>query len=93
MFQYGDWFDKYPHGVSRTDWEDTHPEMKKEPGTEAVMSHQSELQSVEEFFASLSPPSKADLPRKAQRRATKSAGESARSKKQSSKARNCLFSV
>ena len=85
MFQYGDWFDKYPHGVSRTDWEGTDREAKKEPGTEAVMSHQSELQSVEEFFASLSPPSKADLPRKAQRRKGTTAGESGRSKKQSNK--------
>ena len=85
MFQYGDWFDKYPHGVSRTDWEDTGPEMKKESGTEAVMSQQSELQSVEEFFASLSPPSKSDHPRKAARRNTKSAGESARNKKQPTK--------
>lgn len=85
MFQYGDWFDKYPHGVAHTDWADTGNELKKEPGTEAVMSHQSELQSVEEFFASLSPPSKVDNPRKAARRSTKSAGESGRGKKQTNK--------
>ena len=62
MFQYGDWFDKYPHGVSESEWESSHLEYRKEgdQGTEAVMSQRSDLQSVEEFFASLSPPSKAD---------------------------------
>ncbi|KAK2767509.1 hypothetical protein FQN54_003666 [Arachnomyces sp. PD_36] len=56
MFQYGDWFDKYPHGVSKTHWEDPEPDPKKETGGDAVMSQQPDLQSVEEFFASLSPP-------------------------------------
>ena len=60
MFQYGDWFDKYPHGVNEAEWEKGHHEYKKEQGAEAVMSQGSDLQSVEEFFASLSPPSKAD---------------------------------
>ena len=62
MFQYGDWFDKYPHGVSESEWESSHLEYRKEgdKGTEAVMSQRSDLQSVEEFFASLSPPSKAE---------------------------------
>lgn len=61
MFQYGDWFDKYPHGVSESEWEKSHLEYRREAGTaEAVMSQRSDLQSVEEFFASLSPPSKAE---------------------------------
>jgi hypothetical protein len=62
MFQYGDWFDKYPHGVSESEWEKSHLEYRREAGVtgEAVMSQRSDLQSVEEFFASLSPPSKAD---------------------------------
>jgi hypothetical protein len=62
MFQYGDWFDKYPHGVSEAEWESSHLEYRKEGdrGAEAVMSQRSDLLSVEEFFASLSPPSKAD---------------------------------
>lgn len=58
MFQYGDWFDKYPHGVNEAEWEKDHHQYKKEQGAEAVMSQRSDLQSVEEFFASLSPPSK-----------------------------------
>ena len=79
VFQYGDWFDKYPHGVSRTDWEASDPEMKKEAGAEAVMSHRSDLQSVEEFFASLSTPSKAEhQSRKIPRRHGKSVSEAKR---------------
>lgn len=62
VFQYGDWFNKYPHGVSEQEWEQSHLPHRRDlqKGTEAVMSQQAELQSVEEFFASLSPPSKAD---------------------------------
>lgn len=75
MFQYGDWFDKYPVGVSRTEFEDLDRGIKEEPGADAPMSQQSDLQSVEEFFASLSPPSKADLPRKVPRRHGKSVSD------------------
>lgn len=58
IFQYGDWFDRYPHGVSGTDYEDPAVEVKKEPGSDAVLGQKSDLQSVEEFFAKLSPPSR-----------------------------------
>jgi hypothetical protein len=75
MFQYGDWFDKYPVGVSKTDFEDSDREVKEEPGADAPMSQQSDLQSVEEFFASLSPPSKAEQPRKIPRRHGKSVSD------------------
>ncbi|KAI9928889.1 hypothetical protein ASPWEDRAFT_37214 [Aspergillus wentii DTO 134E9] len=54
MFQYGDWFDKYPHGVSRLHWEEAGP-APKETGDDAVMGKKPDLQSVEDFFASLSP--------------------------------------
>ncbi|KAI9736618.1 MAG: hypothetical protein M1834_000822 [Cirrosporium novae-zelandiae] len=60
VFQYGDWFDQYPHGVSEIDYEDPASHSDKEPGKEAVMSQKSDLQSVEDFFRSLSPPSKSD---------------------------------
>jgi hypothetical protein len=60
IFQYGDWFDRYPHGVSDTDYEDPAADVKKEPGADAVLGQKSDLQSVEEFFASLSPPSRAE---------------------------------
>jgi hypothetical protein len=71
IFQYGDWFDRYPHGVSKTDYEDAAASNANEPGTDAVLGQKSDLQSVEEFFASLSPPSKSDQQRK-QARKTKS---------------------
>ena len=68
IFQYGDWFDRYPHGVSKTDYEDAAESHANEPGTDAVLGQKSDLQSVEEFFASLSPPSKTDQQRKQARK-------------------------
>lgn len=68
IFQYGDWFDRYPHGVSKTDYEDAAESTANEPGTDAVLGQKSDLQSVEEFFASLSPPSRADQQRKQARK-------------------------
>jgi hypothetical protein len=68
IFQYGDWFDRYPHGVSKTDYEDAAEAKSSEPGTDAVLGQKSDLQSVEEFFASLSPPSKSDHQRKQARK-------------------------
>lgn len=59
IFQYGDWFDRYPHGVSGTDYEEPSAEVKKEPGADAVLGQKSDLQSVEEFFSKLTPPSRA----------------------------------
>lgn len=62
VFQYGDWFNKYPLGVSEQEWEQKHLPHRSETakGTEAVMSQRADLQSVEDFFASLTPPSKAE---------------------------------
>lgn len=68
IFQYGDWFDRYPHGVSKTDYEDAAEANPNEPGTDAVLGQKSDLQSVEEFFATLSPPSRADQQRKQARK-------------------------
>jgi hypothetical protein len=72
IFQYGDWFDRYPHGVSKTDYEDAAVAKVNEPGTDAVLGEKSDLQSVEEFFASLSPPSKADQRKQARKMKSKS---------------------
>lgn len=58
IFQYGDWFDRYPHGVSGTDYEEPVTDVKKEPGSDAVLGQKNDLQSVEEFFSKLSPPNK-----------------------------------
>lgn len=62
MFQYGDWFDKYPHGVSRLHWEDPGSK-QKETGDDAVMGQKPDLQSVEDFFASLSPTPQSTAPK------------------------------
>ena len=49
LFQYGDWFDKYPHGVSGTDYEDPVTHNEEESGN-AALSQKPDLQSVEDFF-------------------------------------------
>lgn len=67
MFQYGDWFDKYPHGVSRSHWEDPDTQ-HKDLNDDAVMSQKPDLQSVEDFFASLSPSTPQSVPRRSHSR-------------------------
>lgn len=57
IFQYGDWFDRYPHGVSQTDFVDPAVYKKKERGDDAVLEQKPELHTVEEFFTKLSPQS------------------------------------
>lgn len=57
LFQYGDWFKKYPHGVSDTDYDDPATKVKEEQISEAALStRKSDLQSVDEFFHENSPP-------------------------------------
>lgn len=56
IFQYGDWFTKYPNGVSETDYEDPATKVKQEAASVTGPSQQSDLQSVEDFFHKLSPP-------------------------------------
>ncbi|KAK0748778.1 putative transcriptional regulatory protein [Apiosordaria backusii] len=55
IFQYGDWFDRYPHGVSQSDFLDPATYKKKEKGEDAVLEQKPELHTVEEFFTTLSP--------------------------------------
>lgn len=56
IFQYGDWFDRYPHGVSQTEYVEPASGKKKETGDDAVLEQKPELHTVEEFFTQLSPP-------------------------------------
>ncbi|RYP50768.1 hypothetical protein DL768_003766 [Monosporascus sp. mg162] len=57
IFQYGDWFDRYPLGVSQSDFVDpAAPAKKKETGDDAVLEQKQELHTVEEFITQLSPP-------------------------------------
>lgn len=60
IFQYGDWFDRYPHGVSQSDFADPAIYKKKERGDDAVLEQKPELHTVEEFFTTLSPQSLQD---------------------------------
>ncbi|RDL40695.1 Zn2 DNA-binding protein [Venustampulla echinocandica] len=55
IFQYGDWFDRYPHGVSQSDFEDPITGINKEKGDDAVLEQKSDYRTVEEFFHTLSP--------------------------------------
>ena len=82
ILQYGDWFDRYPSGVSETDYEDPASSSKAENGPDTVLGQKSDLQSVEEFFATLSPATKAAQLRKQARRAEakKAAEESAKAR-------------
>ncbi|KAH7313399.1 fungal-specific transcription factor domain-containing protein [Stachybotrys elegans] len=56
VLHYGDWFDKYPHGISDADFMDPALYKKKERGADGVLEQKPELQSVEEYMESLSPP-------------------------------------
>lgn len=58
IFQYGDWFDRYPNGVSLSDFVDPAIYKKQEKGEDAVLEQKSALHTVEEFFTALSPQSK-----------------------------------
>ncbi|PGH17360.1 hypothetical protein AJ79_01244 [Helicocarpus griseus UAMH5409] len=75
LFQYGDWFDKYPHGVAREHYEDPPSQPQREPGGDAVMAQQSDLQSVEDFFASLATSSHSEVSRKEPKRRAGSSTE------------------
>lgn len=57
IFQYGDWFDRYPLGVSQSDFVDPATAKKKDTGDDAVLEQKPELHTVEEFFTQLSPQS------------------------------------
>lgn len=57
IFQYGDWFDRYPHGVvSPSDFVDPSSAGRKESGDDAVLEQKTDACTVEEFFNKLSPP-------------------------------------
>ena len=75
VFQYGDWFQKYPHGVSETDYQDPAVQIKKEPNSDTSLSHGKDLQSVEDFFHTQSPPSRSAQPRKSGKKNAKSTSQ------------------
>ncbi|KAG0646888.1 putative transcriptional regulatory [Hyphodiscus hymeniophilus] len=74
VFQYGDWFDQYPHGVSQSDFEDPAAEIKKEKGEDAVLEQKSDYHTVEEFFHTLEPvPTQSGTPKSNKRKTKKAA--------------------
>ena len=73
IFQYGDWFDKYPHGVSGADYEDPAVPAESETGNATSLTSKSDLQSVEDFFHTLSPPASSNQ-RKAPRKQSQMSG-------------------
>ena len=78
LFQYGDWFQKYPHGVSQTDYEDPAIKVKKEPTEVTPLGQRSDLQSVEDFFHQLSPPARVTPQRKAAKKASRNVSQADR---------------
>ncbi|KFY90609.1 hypothetical protein V500_05073, partial [Pseudogymnoascus sp. VKM F-4518 (FW-2643)] len=52
--QYGDWFDRYPHGVSQGDFEEA-ARPSGEGGEDAVLETKGTLRTVEEFVHSIPP--------------------------------------
>lgn len=58
IFQYGDWFDRFPHGLPQSDFVDPAIHKQKEKGEDAVLEQKPEMQSVGDFLNGLSPQSK-----------------------------------
>lgn len=72
LFQYSDWFQKYPHGVSETDYEDAATKVKEERINEAA-KQKTDLPSEEAAPKKGSPPVRPpQLYRKPNRRRSKS---------------------
>ncbi|KAL8653335.1 MAG: hypothetical protein Q9210_002159 [Variospora velana] len=63
LFQYGDWFQKYPHGVSETDYEDPAIAVKEE-GVKEATSQKPDVPGAEDFFDQALPPRPPQLYRK-----------------------------
>ena len=78
IFQYGDWFQKYPHGVSDTDYEgpaDSTSQVKQEAANVTNQNQKSDLQSVEDFFHKLSPPTRVLHTKKAPKKRSRSGNQ------------------
>ncbi|KAF6515006.1 hypothetical protein HZS61_006140 [Fusarium oxysporum f. sp. conglutinans] len=53
FLQYGDWFNRYPHGLSDAESMDPATHKRKESGADGVLEAKPELHSVEEYFSTL----------------------------------------
>ncbi|KAF6518442.1 hypothetical protein HZS61_002520 [Fusarium oxysporum f. sp. conglutinans] len=50
FLQYGDWFNRYPRGLSDAEFVDPATHKRKDSGADGVLEAKPELQSVEEYF-------------------------------------------
>ncbi|KAJ1337667.1 proline utilization trans-activator [Microdochium nivale] len=50
VFQYGDWFSRYPHGVSASDFVDPATAKQRESGDDGVLEQKPELRTVGEYM-------------------------------------------
>ncbi|KAF5021046.1 hypothetical protein F66182_6924 [Fusarium sp. NRRL 66182] len=60
FLQYGDWFNRYPHGLSDSEFMDPATHKRKDSGADGVLEAKPELQSVEEYFSTLPTPQSTD---------------------------------
>lgn len=65
VVHYGDWFSKYPYGVSDSDLADATLQRKRDKAEDGVLEAKPEMQSVEEFFTTLSPAQSSDCQKRA----------------------------
>ncbi|WKT53924.1 hypothetical protein QSH57_004508 [Fusarium oxysporum f. sp. vasinfectum] len=56
FLQYGDWFNRYPHGLSDVEFMDPASHKRKDSGADGVLEAKPELQSVGEYFSTLLTP-------------------------------------
>ena len=56
FLQYGDWFNRYPNGLSDAEFMDPATHKRKDSGADGVLEAKPELQSVEEYFSTLPTP-------------------------------------
>jgi hypothetical protein len=82
IFQYGDWFDRYPSGVSRTDYEDPAKKCAEDDKVDdgVLGAKEKNLLSVEEFFIKLEGESPGPNETVSKRRSTKKAKVAAATK-------------
>ncbi|KAF4944942.1 hypothetical protein FGADI_12324 [Fusarium gaditjirri] len=60
FLQYGDWFNRYPHGLSDAKFMNPATHQRKDLGADGILEAKPELQSVEEYFSTLPTPQSAE---------------------------------
>lgn len=73
IFQYGDWFTKYPRGVSQIEYEGHSARIKEEPAEDSALGQQVESPSTKEALNEISPMVRPSSHRKVPKRPRKKA--------------------